>query len=657
MLLLAAALLVAAASGCTPAGITDEPVLTAEPTAESVQSDSLAGEAFSVDYSDRQAYRLSYIDDANIKRALNPPKLAPLGDRYIVVSVGYASDADDGSEGDVSYLDSVSVYDLYTGKKLLNKKDLFISSVCAIPERAYFIENINTLYVIDSKFPDKFQIYDLSKYLAAPDDDFSFHFDGDTALVGNTFYYTLDRSLYSVDLDTMERKTIFTVPVRNYMGDIYSDINMTDCSNSFYVSFTVYQETFFTDYNYVVYQDGTYQRIDVPTSNSVYITSDYRLFMYDYSASVIRESERLAVRSMKFPENTSLYDVWGDQLITSQHPDGADMPVSLVAYSFDRGEMTMRYELPEASDAYNMCFALEGKYIIFSDYGSNITAIPCDRDATVPFSENNVETVEDEPADYNGNHARAQRISREYGVMIHIYDDAIIYFGDYAAVSMTDDRTIQQALITVEECLSQYPKDFFAELTSFGDLHELHIMMVGRLIRGDETSTSYPIGYASSDYKNMRKILAVDISSGELKNTIFHEIMHYIDEQSYSAYFEHGIGDGLQSWNSYNPYGFSYHFSYVDENGNDYNDPAYTISFDDDPYFIDEYCKTFATEDRARTFEAIMGDRCSAADYPHIKAKMKYLVTSIQGTFTTWKDLDQFEWYNKLFDEPQGATE
>jgi len=220
---------------------------------------------------------------------------------------------------------------------------------------------------------------------------------------------------------------------------------------------------------------------------------------------------------------------------------------------------------------------------------------------------------------------------------------------------MTDDKLIHDSLVTLEKCLSQFPENFFAELTSYGELNELDIMLVGRLIRGDSTSTSNPIGYASSDYENHRKILTIDISSGDFASTVFHEIMHYIDDQSMIAWSEKGIGDGMSDWYSYNPYGFNYNYGYLDAEGNDFYDPQYTISDDtNEVYFVDSYCKTYATEDKARTFEAIMsvsGMYSSAKDYPHLKAKMQYLVRSIKGTFTTMKDLDKFEWYNNLFGE------
>ena len=95
-------------------------------------------------------------------------------------------------------------------------------------------------------------------------------------------------------------------------------------------------------------------------------------------------------------------------------------------------------------------------------------------------------------------------------------------------------------------------------------------------------------------------------------------------------------------WNKLNPKGYDYKYSYVDEEGveyNAYNNAAYTPtdekSLEDvnNIYFLDYYSNTFPIEDRARIFEYLMNANTELSfefKSTHIQEKAKMLCKMIR---------------------------
>ena len=122
--------------------------------------------------------------------------------------------------------------------------------------------------------------------------------------------------------------------------------------------------------------------------------------------------------------------------------------------------------------------------------------------------------------------------------------------------------------------------------------------------------------------------IAFDLYDDLDPSTVIHELTHAADYRF--------LGEGLfseENWNAMNPDGFSYYYSYIDENGESYE---YSGSTDytaeggvpsEEVYFIDPYSKTFPMEDRARLMENLLSGQspyAGAFRSGHVQEKLTY---------------------------------
>ena len=116
--------------------------------------------------------------------------------------------------------------------------------------------------------------------------------------------------------------------------------------------------------------------------------------------------------------------------------------------------------------------------------------------------------------------------------------------------------------------------------------------------------------------QNNSYIIVIDINSNEsLAKIAFHETMHAIEEylRINNVYF--------RNWDSLNPYGFSYSGSYSTDA---YSDVLGNNTNRNNVYFLDNYARSSAVEDRARMFEFIcLGNDFSR--FPRLYEKANYL--------------------------------
>lgn len=246
------------------------------------------------------------------------------------------------------------------------------------------------------------------------------------------------------------------------------------------------------------------------------------------------------------------------------------------------------------------------------------------------------------PADLTQVRERADELEEEYGITILLSGQCAEPAQASGMTITTTDQAelrneaeaIDEALDILSEVLQLYPEDFFHQFRNDSGESGLLVMLVE-----DFESDMNIIGVAFQ--LGQWYPVAVDITCGEVKSTLCHEIWHATEFriQSLSA-----VALDLGAWMNCNPVGFQYSGnmspSYI-------RDTQYTYFFGDpkeDVYFIDPYGKINGYEDRARLMEYIM---CSdwhskqILEYPAMRAKLQILCDAIRQVFDTeqWENV------------------
>lgn len=204
---------------------------------------------------------------------------------------------------------------------------------------------------------------------------------------------------------------------------------------------------------------------------------------------------------------------------------------------------------------------------------------------------------------------------------------------------------IEQALNLLEEELAKYPEGMLAKLGGITQEEgRLSIYLSGEIVPTEEE------GIPSVGIENTIEgvtFVVLDIHQiQKLRGTLHHELYHAIEDNldyNPEAFIDYAI------WNSLNPEGFQYDFSYQENTGN--QNYQYVVgNTEDAAYFVDTYSKSFPEEDRARLFEYAMqwdkGENKEALAYAPIQNKLSYLCTQIRCGFDhgEWKELPWWEY-------------
>ncbi len=295
---------------------------------------------------------------------------------------------------------------------------------------------------------------------------------------------------------------------------------------------------------------------------------------------------------------------------------------------------------------------------VYSDYYID-TVILWDTSLSTAKNEylNSTEKIEypfylpEETEYFDSNTEYAESIEDEYGVGIYYGDSADLEFVDYTVDMVYDEDDIHRGLKALEKTLGMFPNGFFREFSESGYLRGINFYLCGEFTPYTEESATDVVAFTYTD-SGYAMVIANIYEDDSLIESYCHEISHVIDNRL----IEEGILEE-EIWSSFNPEGFEYNNSYVNEDGKDYAENAseeYT-SWDDDfinswnadnIYFIDTYAKTFPTEDRARIFELSMCPDRYTDDFfesEHLQAKLEYLCQCIRRCWDS-TDWEEPEW-------------
>lgn len=236
----------------------------------------------------------------------------------------------------------------------------------------------------------------------------------------------------------------------------------------------------------------------------------------------------------------------------------------------------------------------------------------------------------------------ADDLEERYGITILLsnqctlaasYCDMPITTTDNAHMK-NESATIAKALKDLEGVLKLYPEDFFRQFRNEAGERGILVLLVEDISADiNVIGVSYGMGQWYP--------VAIDITSGEVRSTYFHEFWHAtenrINDMNKSAL-------DLAAWENCNPAGFRYSGnmtpSYVQDTANTY----FYGKSGEEVHFVDPYGKTKAQEDRARLMEYIMATEWDAKmmlEHPALREKAQILCDAIREAFdtSTWEDV------------------
>lgn len=238
---------------------------------------------------------------------------------------------------------------------------------------------------------------------------------------------------------------------------------------------------------------------------------------------------------------------------------------------------------------------------------------------------------------------KAHELSEKYGIRVRIADECDTRFGDFYAEQELDEKVIRKGLAELEEALAAYPEGFFRQLP-YGDYRTVEISLTGTLTDSGvpEDANAFTDFAAFVNQYDGKHLMVVNITLDDLQQTIFHEFSHIIDAKlEFRAKY---VEDALYSeerWAALNPESFTYA-------GSVYIMPE-TYGHDGyDSYFIDQYARTFPTEDRARVLEYAMTGHDESFDPKNagpLREKLRYYAAAIRDGFDTagWPEVTRWE--------------
>ena len=252
------------------------------------------------------------------------------------------------------------------------------------------------------------------------------------------------------------------------------------------------------------------------------------------------------------------------------------------------------------------------------------------------------EPVFDLPEEMSGVREMADRLEEAYGITIQLSSQCELAASYCSMPITTTDKagmyneiaSIEEALKRLEEVLQLYPENFFRQFRNEAGERGMLILLVEDISADlNVIGVSYTMGQWYP--------VAIDITSGQLRNTYCHEFWHATENR---------IGDlneaalNLSAWEDLNPAGFRYP---GDAREGYWEDTQYTYFYGEEGeevYFVDPYGKTNAKEDRARLMEYIMCADWEAEQmmkHPVLKAKLQLLSEAIREVFDTegWDDV------------------
>lgn len=210
-----------------------------------------------------------------------------------------------------------------------------------------------------------------------------------------------------------------------------------------------------------------------------------------------------------------------------------------------------------------------------------------DNVSDVKIDSNEIKEPYKTPQEIENNRLRKE-IENEYDIQIYYGNELKKYdVLSYSPELLTDSEEIKEYLNILNAELKKYPEDFFKEMKTYN--MELSLYLIKDLPNSDV------LGY--TDYDNRSKTIITIICEDNFRNTLHHEIMHFID---YYINKKDRFNDVIYTWSKLNPENYSY--------GTNEKSYVYSETKNKNSYFLNNYAQTNYLEDRAVLFGDIMSN-------------------------------------------------
>lgn len=213
---------------------------------------------------------------------------------------------------------------------------------------------------------------------------------------------------------------------------------------------------------------------------------------------------------------------------------------------------------------------------------------------------------------------------------------------DYVGAAELDLYTVYHSVNTVSDILSRYPDGMLRE--SYENTHKgLRIYLCGTLygVSGNSLSLAGGVTSESDGYI----LVALDVHNN-LSYDLPHELSHVFDRRIAYADSEEG-SDWFAVWENATPIENAYANTY----DNYLENRRYTRLYEQnesDIWFVDEYARTFPTEDRARIMEYLFNPKADglsdALQYENLKEKARLYCDILRACFPSCDTGETLYW-------------
>lgn len=398
-------------------------------------------------------------------------------------------------------------------------------------------------------------------------------------------------------------------------------------------------------YQLVFYDTRTWDELG-RTDTGLKITSsgqDYTAFLY---GSIYRlaygnlyrqeQTKELVLAAEEEYYGLACYPEAGCVLTSYELPEGA------LVLSFYNLETGIREAVTSVSPLSSKGFLHDVTLLYFPNAGQ--AAVVCGDGILIwrPEQDQTGETLSRSIDFYRGPEEQLQELtplkeeagllSDAYGVEIYMGDQCERDFFDYTAEPVYEARLVEKGLEELKTAFGDYPRDFFRQLGE-GAYGALKIYLVGALAPAGAQGISDAAGLYFCSGNEQYLVLNLE-EWASMRQTFYHETAHAID-----CYINGTAYQSFQSgeWESLNPEGFSYAYSYAEDQEDLNGSWVAGLSLSEPAYFVDTYSKTFPAEDRARILEYAMafGDLPVYFQEGPIQQKLSYLCSRIREAFDT----------------------
>lgn len=211
-----------------------------------------------------------------------------------------------------------------------------------------------------------------------------------------------------------------------------------------------------------------------------------------------------------------------------------------------------------------------------------------------------------------------------YNVTINLTDNPTYLSSNYNITTLNNYNEIIDVLEDLERYFLVFNKEFFSRFSNYG-MDGLEIYLVDSITNNTRSNMGNASVVGLYINKNNKYNIVISVDSEENITTIaYHETMHAIED------YLQGQGVTFSNWNNLNPDDFTY--SNVYYTNQTFTDTLNNNKYSNAIYFVDNYARSNALEDRARMFEYL----CQGEDfneYPHLNNKINYIKRTLLNNF------------------------